>query len=229
MIAPRPTSPAESTTPDAPVLAFDAASPLASAALARSGRLLAHRALPETRASGVLLALLEGVLADAGIRPAALAGVVALGGPGSFTGTRVALATALGLRLGGVPRATAISTLEVLALTAPRSILRPLAVVDALRGDWFVQPFTRGAGADLEAVSPPRLQAGAEPLPAGCDGLIGFGSDRLALAHPPLTGFEPEALAPAAALAASLGRWRWDESTLSRPHYLRPPAVRRPA
>lgn len=211
------------------MLAFDAGSPVASAAVAHSGRLLASRALPGSRSSSVLLTLLEGVLHDAGLRPGGLAGAVALGGPGSFTGTRVALATALGLRLGGVPRATAISSLEVLALAAPEHCRRPLAVVDALRGDWFVQPFVRTAGGTLRPAAEPRLLAAGEPLPDGCDALVGFGAGTLARAHAAGVGSEPEALAPAAALAASLGRWSWDESALRRPLYLRPPAVRRPA
>ena len=215
--------------PEGPVLAFDAASPVASAALARAGRLLACRALAEERSSGVLLGLIDAVLGEAGLRPAELAGAVALGGPGSFTGTRVALATALGLRLAGVPRATAVSSLEALALAAPDNLRRPLAVIDALRGDWFVQIFHRGGAADPEAAEEPRLAAATAPLPAGVDGLVGFAADRFAAHHPALRVILPDALAPAVAVAASLGRWSWDEGALARPYYLRPPAVRRPA
>jgi tRNA threonylcarbamoyladenosine biosynthesis protein TsaB len=214
--------------PDGPVLAFDAASPVASAALALSGRLVTCRALAEERSSGVLLGLIDGVLGEAGVRPAELSGAVALGGPGSFTGTRVALATALGLRLAGVPRATAISSLEALALAAPDDLRRPLAVVDALRGDWFVQFFDRDGAADPRPGSEPLLVPASAPLPADVDGLVGFGADRLAAHHPGVRVVLPDSLAPAVAIAASLGRWLWDETALGRPQYLRPPAVRRP-
>ncbi len=212
------------------MLAFDAASPVASAALARAGRLLACRALAEERSSGVLLGLIDAVLGEAGLRPAELAGVVALGGPGSFTGTRVALATALGLRLAGVPRATAVSSLEALALAAPGALRRPLAVVDALRGDWFVQLFHRGGAADPEAAAEPRAGSRqprrSRPASTASSASLPTASRRT---HPALRVILPDALAPAVAVAASLGRWPWDEGALARPYYLRPPAVRRPA
>jgi tRNA threonylcarbamoyl adenosine modification protein YeaZ len=212
---------------DAPVLAFDGGSPVASVAVARGGALLAVRALVEARSSGVLLALIEATLAEAGVVVTDLAGVAALRGPGSFTGARVTLATALGLRLGGVPRATAVSTLEALALAAPGSFQRPLVAVDALRGDWFLQPFEAGVGGPTPT-GEPALVALEAPLPSGIDGLVGFGLAALAERWPGLAHHQPEALAGAVAIAASRGRWRWDESLLARPLYLRPPATRQP-
>jgi tRNA A37 threonylcarbamoyladenosine modification protein TsaB len=148
---------------------------------------------------------------------------VALRGPGSFTGARVALATALGLRMGGVPRATAVSTLEALALTMPSSATASLALVDALRGEWFVQVFERSAGGIVPRGAPRRLPEGE--LPSEPATWIGYGATRLVAARGELTAVEPPPLAPAVAVAASTGRWSWDERPLAEPLYLRPPAA----
>lgn len=210
----------------APVLALDGASPVASAAIARAGTLLAEVALPAARSSGALLALIAAALRAADLAVADLGALVALRGPGSFTGTRVTLATATGLRLGGVPLATAVTNLEVLALAAPAAFRRPLAAVDALRGDWFLQAFELGPDGP-EARGEPALAGPEAAPPAGVDGLVGFALAGLAGRWPELPRSEPAALAGAAALAASRGRWPWDASRLVHPLYLRPPAARR--
>lgn len=207
------------------VLAFDFASPVASVAVARAGAPLAVLVEPRAEGGPELLALVGRALAAAGVAPAALGGVVALRGPGSFTGLRVACATALGLAAGTGAPATAVSTLEALALAAPEGAGRVLAVVDALRGDWFVQPFARGTGFDALALAEARLAPRDEPgLLADVDLFVappGAGTATPA-AKPRL---EVADLAVAVARAASLDRWAWDASLLSRPLYLRPPAV----
>jgi len=209
----------------APVLAIDGASPVASAAVARDGALLAERAHAEARSSGILLALIEATLRAAGVAPAGLAALVALRGPGSFTGTRVTLATAKGLVLAGVPRATAVSNLEALALAAPSAFARPLAAVDALRGEWFLQPWAAGPDGP-QPLAPPELAGGASPHFQEVDGVVGFGRAALAARWPELPVHEPDGLAAAVAVAASRGRWSWNSEELTRPLYLRPPAAR---
>ena len=65
--------------------------------------------------------------------------------PGSFTGLRVGLATVLGLHQAlGLP-ATALPTLEVLGCLGPGDGSTVVAVVDALRGEWFAQRFESAA------------------------------------------------------------------------------------
>ena len=71
---------------------------------ARVAEVLAERSMEIDRSSGRLLEMIAEVLAEAGAKPADLGGVVALAGPGSFTGLRIGLATALGLHQAlGVP------------------------------------------------------------------------------------------------------------------------------
>lgn len=199
--------------------------------MARGGVVLASRWRAESRSSTILLALVDAALAAAGVAPGELSGIAAVAGPGSFTGTRVTLATALGLRLGTAAPAVAVSTLEALALAArePRETL--LAAVDALRGAWFVQRFDSSDGAHpgaIRALEAPRRLEAIDPPERGVALVVGFGLDALAPERVPGAMREtPEALAQAVAAAASLGRWPLDERAPLRPIYLAAPNVSR--
>jgi len=88
-----------------PYLAIDTSTALGSVAVGRGDRLLAEVVVGVTvRHSEALLPAVDFVLRSAGLEPRDLGGVVVGGGPGSFTGVRVAGATAKGLvRVLGVP------------------------------------------------------------------------------------------------------------------------------
>jgi tRNA threonylcarbamoyladenosine biosynthesis protein TsaB len=211
---------------DLPVLALDSAGARASAAVAAAGELRAARHAARETAGFDLLGLVDAVLTAAGVRPEGLGGIVALRGPGSFTGVRVACATALGLaRANGVP-ATGVSTLEALALAAPAGSGALLAVIDALRGEWFVQAFERGPLWSATPAGEPELVRPAAAALAGETLVVGNGAATFANAAA-ATGrvFEPLELASAVACAASLGRWAWDAAGLARPLYLRAPVA----
>jgi tRNA threonylcarbamoyl adenosine modification protein YeaZ len=163
------------------VLALDAGSPWVSAAVGDGGTVVAARALPQERSSTQLLTLAAEALAEAGARPTDLAGIVALAGPGSFTGLRVGLATALGLHQAlGIPART-VPTLAVMAAAAavaaaglpvgtPAGSL-VIAAVDALRGEWSAQLFRAGAALPLPlgemALLPAAELLGLLPAPDG--------------------------------------------------------------
>ncbi len=219
------------------ILSLDAGSPRVSVAVGRNGTPLAARAVAQEHSSTQLLALIDATLRDAGAQPADLAGLVAAAGPGSFTGLRVALATALGLHQAlGVP-AQAVSTLAALAAAAAAAATRGsgsssggdgdrdgdedqngggsgegsiVAAVDALRGEWSVQAFARRPAASLYGNE---LLVDDEP-PAGGEPLSGV---------KPLTGIE---LVPVAELASWVtaraadpagGRRRAGDGTAARP------------
>lgn len=219
-----------------PVLALDTGSPQVSVTVAEGGLLRAARATHLERSSTQLLGLIDEVLREAGVRPPGLAGVLALRGPGSFTGLRIGLATALGLHQAlGLP-ATALSTFQALAAAAGRPGAPLLAVSDALRGEWSVQLFPTGDPATPEGE--PRLLAAAS---------IAGRAAELAAEHGAactVTGFGLTALdrgqggavdwREAGALAGPAAGWftgeprEWRAALLSEPIYSRPPAVSRP-
>ena len=88
-----------------PVLALDSSTAGGSVAVAVEGRMVAERVLPSAAgASSLLMPAVDEAVRAAGLRPRDLAAVVAAGGPGSFTGLRIAAATAKAIvRALGVP------------------------------------------------------------------------------------------------------------------------------
>ena len=207
------------------VLALDAGSRWNRAALV-AGAETVERSEPRGDDGPDLLAVVAATLDAAGIRPERLDAVVALAGPGSFTGTRVACATALGLAAATGARATGVSTLEGLALAAPPGSGDLLAVVDALRGDWYAQRFTRGADGAVDVAGEASI---APPSGIGLDGValvVGDDAARfVTAAGRSLAHLDRLALCAAVARAAAGGRWQWDPVPLSHPHYLRAPAT----
>ena len=144
------------------LLALDTGSPTVSVALARDGALVAERAIAMERSSVQLLGLIRDVLDETGARPADLTGVVALRGPGSFTGLRIGLATVLGFHQAlGVP-ATALETLQVLAAPHPPGPPLPSP------------PLPPGEGGEKKRQDQ-ILEGGGAPLPDG-GGAMGEGS-----------------------------------------------------
>jgi tRNA threonylcarbamoyladenosine biosynthesis protein TsaB len=211
-----------------PLLLLDTGSPLVSVAVALDGTVAAERSVEQHRSSALLLELVREALAAAGIGVGDLGGIAALRGPGSFTGLRIGLATALGLHQAlGVP-ATALPTLEVLAAASGVDGLA-VAAVDALRGEWSAQAFLAGrALGEMELVPGPELPRLAGGRPAA---VIGSGVSRLAelAAWPGGTRLiEPGPLAPAAARLAMAPGTEWSPAFLVSPIYSRPPAISLP-
>ena len=218
-----------------PLLTLDTASPQVSVAVAREGEVLAMATTSLRRSSETLLSTIEAALQEASTSLAELSGVVALAGPGSFTGLRIGLATVLGFHQAlGVP-ATALPTLPFLAEDCRSSSAwtpgqRVLAAVDALRGDWVAQVFeVRGASSAVQAVGDSKLLPAAEIPSLGPGHLAGFGVEALAeeVDLGDLQVHEVTALAPTVARTVSGGMEAidWDPGKLTAPIYFRPPAV----
>ena len=122
--------------PEAVILAFDTSAAHCAAALLCGGRIVAAR--DEAMATGQaerLVAMLEELLAEAGLAWRDVSRIGVGTGPGNFTGVRIAVAAARGLALGlGVP-AVGVTRLEALAFGLPG----PVAVVeDARRGEIYL-------------------------------------------------------------------------------------------
>jgi len=216
--------------PAGPLLVLDAGSPLSSVAVAADGRLLASVELDRRVEKGDLLSAISAALASAGLERKALRGVVTLRGPGSFTGLRIGGSLALGLSRGLAVPAGSVSTFDGLALAASDPNGPILCAVDALRGEWHVRALQR-RGDDW-----PRALDQTTTVPAGAppaipvDAIIGFGiGTAWSAAGVAVPALEPPALAPRVAVRLSRGdgpAW-WDEP-VTRPLYLRAPAVTTP-
>ena len=207
-------------------LALDTGSPIVSAAVAVDGVVVAERTVEIVRSSERLLGMVDEVLRRANRSLADLSAILTLCGPGSFTGLRVGLATALGLHQATGLRVGTIPTTRVLAASIQDSHGPVVAAVDALRSEWFVQRFDSAASlhpsTGIDRLSAKDLVAFAPAI------VVGFGVSDLRHRLPDcgLQFAEAGALAPSAAiLAASWSRWSWND--LLDPLYLRAPAVSR--
>lgn len=204
-------------------LVLDTSSPTVSVAVGDEEEVRAELTFPQRQSSRRLIDGIDECCRTAGVSVGELDGILALRGPGSFTGLRIGLATVLGLHQAtGVP-ATALSTLEALAWALDEGD-RTLSLVHALREDWFAQVWI-----DLPPrpeTDPDRLErselASLEP-----DRAVGHGVEELADALPGTELVEPPPLARVACGIPG-ARLAWDASLLSRPLYLARPPVSRP-
>jgi tRNA threonylcarbamoyladenosine biosynthesis protein TsaB len=148
------------------LLAIDTCGPVGSVALGRlAGRdleILGQKELEGRSYAATLVATVGELLAGAGVGLKDVGGIVAVNGPGSFTGVRVGLAAVKGLAEGAEIPVVAISRLEVLSRRAGV----PSAALDAHRGEVYLrveragmQPRELLAGAlELAAIDPAPLR-----------------------------------------------------------------------
>ena len=181
-------------SPEGVYLALDTSGPLGSVAIARGPRVLGRAYLPErTEQAASLVPALRSVLDQAGLRPDAIDGVVVGAGPGSFTGVRIAAATAKGMAHAlGVPlwafsslAAGAVSDLALptaarppawsTGATATAATLR-WVVFDA-RGERVYAALYRTRSGRLEEVAPPRATQIGELLAAPLAAGVSFAGD----------------------------------------------------
>jgi tRNA threonylcarbamoyladenosine biosynthesis protein TsaB len=137
-----------------PVLAIDSSTRSAFVAVEVEGRIAAQEAVTaQANASSALLPAVDRALRAAGLAPADLSAVVAGGGPGSFTGLRIAAATAKGtVRALGVPLFAYSGLLGFAA--AHRDAGRAVcALFDARNNEVFVGAWRFGAST-VEEVLP---------------------------------------------------------------------------
>ena len=126
------------------LLALDASAGPASVALFVDDVLAQERRIDRNGSAELLAPTVADVLRAAGCAPRELTDIVVGAGPGSFTGLRVAAALAKGLARGSGAVLHAVPSLPLIAAArddgAPG---RYVAVLDALRGEWFAQWLTK--------------------------------------------------------------------------------------
>ena len=203
------------------ILVIDTCLGACQAALAGGGRVLAGASEPMQRGHQERLAPMTAeVLAEAGAAPADIARIAVTIGPGSFTGLRVGLAFAKGLRFATVAELAGIGTLQALAGSGgPRAA----GVIDARRGQVYLQAFEAGRAVMAPDVLPlpiaaarlAELGGGFDVVGPGASLLADFvGSDRIV-----------ERAAPSLAVLVALAAKAEPAADL-RPLYLRAPDAR---
>jgi tRNA threonylcarbamoyladenosine biosynthesis protein TsaB len=187
------------------ILAIDTCGPSGSVALGRlAGRdleVLGQTELEGGTYAATLVAAVRDLLASAGAELGDLGGIVAINGPGSFTGVRVGLSAVKGLASAHETPVVALSRLLVLS----RKSGVPSSAIDAHRGELFLRLEQTGSDPrellagqqELAAVQPPPLRI------AVCDERA---AELIALAWP-ATQLVPTP-APAATDALRLGESR---------------------
>lgn len=121
-----------------------------------------------------LLPAIERARAAAGLALMDLDGFAVTIGPGSFTGIRTALATARGLALALDKPLWGVTTTQALQRAAAEPSKAVAAVIDARRGEVYLQCFDAAGAAMMRPVIAPLAEA-ATMLPQGPVLLVGSG------------------------------------------------------
>lgn len=159
--------------PDGVALAIELSSGAGSIA-ARRGPRTVERALASQRAHAAdLLVQVNSALEELGAGPRDLLALLVGLGPGSYTGLRVAAASAQGLARGTGAALRGVPSIEALARTELRPSERGAVLIDARAKELYVAVYERGPRA-LETLIAPRVARAEElgSLLAGVDVLL---------------------------------------------------------
>ena len=191
-------------------LAIETSTSACAVALEVDGEVRVEVIEGERRHTETLVPAIARLLDASGRRARDLEQIVVDRGPGLFTGLRVGLASARALADATGADLVGVSSLELLA-AGGRAVLAAgtlLAVVDARRGEVFVQAFDLASGAALEEphlARPEALRERARDVAA----LIGDGARRYRDQLSDLAGVTViDVAVPPVALALELGRSR---------------------
>src|ERR1700691_5004222 len=154
------------------VLALDTATEACSVALLDDNGVIGRYEEPGRGHAAQILAMVDAVLAQAGVSLSMLDGIAASIGPGAFTGVRIGVAAAQGLAFGAGLRLVGVSTLEALAMRALDDRTgSALACLDARMGEVYWGCYADDPRRGVRALAPPRVgAAGSVNLPAARDG-----------------------------------------------------------
>jgi tRNA threonylcarbamoyladenosine biosynthesis protein TsaB len=203
------------------VLAIDTCLFACAVAVVDGERVRSRRVEPMSRGHQERLApLAQEAMAESGLRFDQLERIGVTVGPGSFTGLRVGLAFAKGLGAALSIPVVGVGSLEALAEPERGDVL---AVLDAKRGQVYLQAFSGGAPVSAPDALPVELAAArvAEFAP---DILIGTGAALLAGLRPDARIIEADTTEPVAVARLAAAR----TPVPPRPLYLRAPDAKLP-
>lgn len=206
------------------LLAIDTSTPTVSVAVHDGSAVLAERAVTDARRHGELVApLVAEVLAEAGLAPSGVTGLVVGLGPGPYTGLRVGVVTAAVMAHALAVPVYGVCSLDALALRAEVDD-EPFAVLtDARRKEVYWATYSDGLRVEGPSVDKPAVVAQAVVGP-----VVGPGAQLYADLFADVRGPVQQSAAAVAELAldkAAAGA----PSDLLRPLYLRRPDAAEPA
>ena len=141
------------------VLVIEASTYAGSVALFRDGMLLGDRSLAmRGRESEALMPAVAELLGELGVRVDQIGRIVCGAGPGAFTSLRIAGGIAKGIALAVGAELVPVSSLALLVGSLEE--LLPgnyLATADALRGQWYVEPFEVSAEGVVRSLGAVRI------------------------------------------------------------------------
>jgi tRNA threonylcarbamoyladenosine biosynthesis protein TsaB len=220
----------------AELLAIDTSTDVGSVAVGHDGRILAEVTLGSgPRHSSALLPAIRFALDHARVQTAQLSGIVVGGGPGSFTGVRIAAATAKGLAYAAQLPFYAFSTLLALAATAAAGDRPVCAMIDARRGEVYAACYRFGEKGPPEVLVPPAARplalvlenvAALDPVFAG-DGALRYRSQLGGATVAPAHLCAPRAAALLWLAHRTPETGRVPEPARWQPDYLRPSGAER--
>ena len=145
------------------LLALDTSSDACSVAVECDGQIF-KRLDSSRKHSSLILPMIEGLLAEAGLTISQLDAIAFGRGPGSFTGLRIGAGVVQGIAYGADLPVVAVSSLAVLAQGSSRE--RSLVVVDAHMNQVYCGYYWRSSSGLVEAVSEEQvINLDAIPLP----------------------------------------------------------------
>jgi tRNA threonylcarbamoyladenosine biosynthesis protein TsaB len=161
------------------LLAIETSTELASVALLHRGQLSSRASSGAQTHSMSVPAMVQALLADAGLKLAQCSALAFGMGPGSFTGVRTACGLVQGLAFGASLRVAPVVTLVAMAETARQSGAgnEVLAVLDARMGEvyWAQYRFDAAGDGRWHSLSEPTLSAASEVTAIGTPAVCGNG------------------------------------------------------
>ncbi|MBU4045919.1 MAG: tRNA (adenosine(37)-N6)-threonylcarbamoyltransferase complex dimerization subunit type 1 TsaB, partial [Gammaproteobacteria bacterium] len=155
------------------LLAIETSTEYCSVALWQDGVVSARSEKVGQKHSEVLMAMVDGVLQDAGCKIKDMDGIAFGKGPGSFTGVRIACGVTQGLAFGVDVNVVGMCTLHALAEASGKD--KVIAALDARMGELYLAAYQKEGDAWRTVIEPCLCKAEDAPVLAG-DGWYGCGS-----------------------------------------------------
>jgi tRNA threonylcarbamoyl adenosine modification protein YeaZ len=210
-------------------VAIETSTRVGSVAVRRGGQTL-RADLGESRAhASDLMPAVDRLVRELGGHPGELATVLVGTGPGSYTGLRVGIATALGLARASGARARGVPSGELLAFGALEPGVGAYHLIDGRSGGFYVARFLRTDG-EVEVLDAPAVVS-REELAARLSAAIAILTDDATAASSGLapevlervrTDLRPDAIACLELGLARIERLGGEELRAIEPLYLRP-------